>query len=115
MVSQAKSDGLRQFLARNPKPFAVVGDPTRGLYRAAGLDRVGLLSFFKPRVLGGYAAKILHGRRIRSPYEGEDVLQRGGDGLATRAGELAWMHASRDAMSRPAVGDVLEAADALLN
>lgn len=109
VISQGTPEVLRQFLARHPKPFPVVGDPSRTLYRAAGLDRVSVWGFFRPRVLAGYLRELRHGAKLTRPYAGEDVLQRGGDFVVTRDGGVVYTHRSPDSTSRPAVADVLAA------
>lgn len=113
VVSQGASEVLRQFLARHPKTFPVVGDPARTLYRAAGLDRVSVWGFFRPRVLAGYLRELRRGAKLTRPYAGEDVLQRGGDFVVTSAGDVVYAHRSPDPTSRPAVADVLAAVRAV--
>ena len=110
VVSQGTPELLRQFLTRNPKPYPVVGDPQRVVYRAAGLDRVSPLVFLNPRVIAGYAVEFVRGRGANIPYAGEDVMQRGGDFVVTREGEVVYAHRSKDPVSRPAVADVLAGA-----
>ena len=110
VVSQGKPAVLRQFLARNPKPYPVVGDPERRLYAAIGLDRVSVWGFFKPRVLAGYLRELRHGARLTHAYDGEDVLQRGGDFVVTRDGEVRFAHRSPDSTNRPAVAALLDSA-----
>ena len=109
VVSQGTPAVLRQFLARNPKPYPVVGDPARRLYAAVGLDRVSVWGFFKPRVLMGYLREVRHGARMARPYDGEDVLQRGGDFVVRPGGGVIYAHRSPDSTSRPPVSDVLAA------
>jgi len=106
VVCQGTPAVLRQFLVRNPKPYPVVGDPARRLYHAAGLDRVSPWSFFKPRVLAGYLRELRRGAKLARPYDGEDILQRGGDFVVTRGGDVLFAHRSPDSTSRPAVRDV---------
>ena len=110
VVSQGTPAVLRQFLKRHPKPFPVVGDPERRLYAAVGLDRVSVWGFFKPRVLASYLREVRHGAKLSRPYDGEDVLQRGGDFVVSRGGEVLFAHRSPDSTSRPAIRDVLAAA-----
>jgi len=111
VVSQGRPAVLAQFLGRHPKPFPIVGDPDRALYRAVGLDRVTWRSFAKPRVLLAYLQEIWHGAKLRRPYAGEDVLQRGGDFVVDRAGREVFVHRSPDSTSRPAVASILEAVE----
>ena len=109
VVSQAKPDVLRLYLSRQPRGVAVVCDPDRAAYRAFGLQRVRWLSFFRPKVLGGYLAKIFRGHKVRKPYPGEDVLQLGGDFVLDRRREVVFSFASDDPTARPGVADILRA------
>ncbi len=109
VVSQAKPPVLAMFLRRHPQPVPVVGDPDRAAYRAFGLERTGLSSFFRPRVVWGYLRLILRGGRLRKPYPGEDVLQLGGDFLLNRTGRVVFAYPSRTATDRPTVEALLAA------
>lgn len=108
VVSQGRPAVLAQFLEQYPKPYPVVGDPDRALYRAVGLDRVTWRSFAKPRVVLAYLKEMWHGAKLRAPYAGEDVLQRGGDFVVDCAGTELFAHRSPDSTSRPAVASILE-------
>ena len=105
VVSQAKAPALAAEQAS--KAYPVVGDPTRALYRAAGLERVAVWRFFDPRVLAYYAWAGLNRPRLRMPSAGEDPLQTGGDFVLDRAGGVVYARVSRDPSDRPAVADVL--------
>lgn len=107
VVSQAQPAVLASFLRRYPKPYPVVGDPTRAAYRAFGLERTGWLTFARPAVVWGYLRRILTGTRVRLPYRGEDVLQLGGDFLLDLAGRVVFAHRSRTPTDRPPVEALL--------
>jgi hypothetical protein len=107
VICQAKPEVLSLYLSRVPRGVPVVCDPERAAYRAFGLQRVGWLSFFRPKVLGGYLAKIFRGHKVRKPYPGEDVLQLGGDFVLNRRREVVFSFASDDPTSRPGVADIL--------
>lgn len=109
VVSQAKPNVLASFLKRYPKPYPVVGDPTRAAYKAFGLERTSLLSLVRPDVLLIYLWRMLTGTRARAPYRGEDVMQLGGDFIVDQAGRVVFAYRSRVATDRPSVAKLLAA------
>jgi peroxiredoxin len=108
-VSQAKPSILALFLRNSPQPFPVVCDPDRVAYRAFGLERTSWLRFFHPVTLWGYLSLIARGGKVRRPYEGEDVLQLGGDFLLDQTGKVVFEYRSRTATDRPSVAELLDA------
>lgn len=109
VVSQAKPEVLTRYLARQRWHLPIVGDPDRAAYRAFGLERTGWLTFFRPKVLLGYLAKMLRGHRLRTPYAGEDVLQLGGDFVLDRQRNVVFAYPSADPTDRPAINALLDA------
>lgn len=109
VISQAKPAMLTLFLKHNPKTYPVVGDPDRAVYHAFGLERVSPWTFANPLVLGSYIKKIVQGTPLRTPYEGEDVLQLGGDFILTRQGETLLAYRSRVSTDRPTIPELLKA------
>jgi hypothetical protein len=107
VVCQAKPEVLSLYLSREPRGVPVVCDPERVAYRAFGLQRVGWLSFFRPKVLAGYIGKMLRGHRVRRPYAGEDLLQLGGDFVLNRQREVKFAFTSNDPTARPSVEELL--------
>ena len=107
VISQAKPAMLTLFLKHHPKPYPVVGDPERAVYHTFGLERVSPWSFANPLVIAGYLKRIALGTRIRAPYEGEDVLQLGGDFILNRCGEILFAYRSRVSTDRPSVAELL--------
>lgn len=107
VVSQAKPDVLSLYLSRQAWHVPIVADPDRIAYRAFGLERAGWLTFFRPKVLGGYLAKVLRGHGVRKPYPGEDVLQLGGDFVLDRGRRVVLARPSADPTDRPGVTDLL--------
>ena len=89
VVCQAKPETLALYLARRKWTVPVVSDPDRAAYRAFGLERIGWLTFFRPKVLWGYFRGMLRGYGLKAPYAGEDVLQLGGD-FVLDAGVTVW-------------------------
>ena len=110
IVTQARPDVLRSFLARYPQPVPVVGDPDRVAYRAFGLERTSWWTFFRPGVMCRYLKHMLRGVRVRKPYAGEDVRQLGGDFMLTRAGNISYAFRDPDPTRRPTVAELLKAA-----
>ena len=92
---------LTLYLSRQTRHVPIVSDPDRVAYRAFGLEQTGWLTFFRPKVLAGYLAKIALGHRLKTPYEGEDVLQLGGDFLLNRHGEIVYAYRSAEPTDRP--------------
>ncbi|MBN9118708.1 MAG: AhpC/TSA family protein [Planctomycetes bacterium] len=109
VVSQAEPEVLSLYLSRSNWNVTIVCDPDRTAYAAFGLERTRWLTFFKPRVLWGYACGMWKGYRVKKPYVGEDLLQLGGDFILTRGRKLVFAHASADPTDRPAVAELLAA------
>lgn len=108
-VCQAQPEHLAAFLSRRPWDVPVVSDPDRLAYRAFGLERTGWLTFFRPKVLGGYLRGLQRGYGLKTPVEGEDVRQLGGDFIVTRAGAVVYEYRSADPTDRPGVAALLAA------
>ena len=111
VVTQARPDILGRFLARYPQPVPVVGDPDRALYAAFGLERTPWRTFLRPGVIWRYLKLMLRGQRVRTPYDGEDVRQLGGDFILTRDGAVTYSYRNPDPTRRPTVAELLEAAN----
>ncbi len=111
VVCQAKPEVLSLYLSHQTWRVPIVSDPDRVAYRAFGLERTGWLTFFRPKVLAGYLAKIALGHRLKTPYEGEDVLQLGGDFLLNRHGEIEYAYRSAEPTDRPTLEALFEAID----
>lgn len=109
VVVQAKPEFLAHYLTRRASGVAFASDPDRVVYRAFGLERTRLRSFFRPRVLLGYLAGMLRGYAPLVPYRGEDVLQLGGDFVLDRSGRLVFAFRSRNPTDRPPVSRLLAA------
>jgi len=109
VICMSGPKNLRAYLSGADWPFIVLGDPERIAYRAFGLERTGWGRFFRWSVLRRYLALIWGGWRVRSPYEGEDLLQLGGDFILTRSFQLGWMHRSLNPTERPSITVLLEA------
>lgn len=108
-VCQAQPEHLAAFLSRRPWDVPVVSDPGRRAYQAFGLERTGWLTFFRPKVLGGYLRGLLKGYTLKKPVTGEDVRQLGGDFLLSRAGAVVYEYRSADPTDRPSVAKLLAA------
>lgn len=109
VVSQARPEVLSLYLARFKWAVPIVCDPERTSYGAFGLERTNWLTFFKPRVLWGYLRAMFRGQRVKRPYEGEDLLQLGGDFLLSRDQKLVQAYPSVDPTDRPSIADLLAA------
>jgi peroxiredoxin len=109
VVSQAKPEFLAHYLTRRTYGVAFASDPERVAYHAFGLERTPFRTFLRPRVLLGYFAGMFRGYAPRKPYQGEDVLQLGGDFILGAAGRIEFAYRSRDPADRPAVSRLLAA------
>jgi hypothetical protein len=109
VVAQAKPEVLSLYLSRFKWAVPLVSDPERTAYSAFGLERTNWLTFFKPRVLGGYLWKMFKGSRVHKPYAGEDVLQLGGDFILARDRRVIFAYPSADPTDRPSVSALLAA------
>ena len=109
VVCQAKPTVLAMFLRNQPPPVPFVCDPDRAAYRAFGLEETTWLSFFRLSVLWGYVKLMARGGRLRRPYEGENVLQLGGDFVLDCDGRVVFAYRSRFATDRPTVAALLAA------
>ena len=99
---------MAMVLDKHPLRFAAVSDPTRAGYRAFALGRASVLSFLRPRVLWGYASKLLRGWMPTKPVD-DDLFQLGGDFILDAEGRLVYAYPSRDATDRPPVSALIEA------
>jgi peroxiredoxin len=115
VVAQAKPEVLSRYLARQAWRVPVVSDPERAGYAAFGLERTGWFTFFRPKVLGGYLRGLVHGYGVKTPYEGEDMLQLGGDFILDKLRRVVFAYPSADPTDRPRVAALrtaLRSADA---
>ncbi len=109
VVGQAKPEVLSRYLARGAWHVPIVSDPELAGYRAFGLERTGWGTFFRPKVLWGYFRGLFKGYGVKTPYEGEDLLQLGGDFVLDRNGRIVFAYPSADPADRPTVSAILEA------
>jgi hypothetical protein len=107
-VNQSRPEDLAAHLRLAPRPFPVVCDPGRDVYRYFGLGRGGWGMFFTPRVLARYLGLIVRRGRPRAAVRGEDVLQLGGDFIVDRGRRLVYAHRSADPADRPAAEELVE-------
>jgi len=109
VVVQAKPEFLAHYLTRRSYRVAFASDPGRAAYQAFGLERTPLRSFLRPRVLLGYFTGMLRGYAPHMAYQGEDVLQLGGDFILDATGRIGFAYRSRNPTDRPAVSHLLAA------
>jgi len=109
LVAQAKPEVLSLYISRQKWTVPIVSDPERDAYTAFGLERTSWLTFFKPRVLWGYARGMWKGYRVKKPYEGEDILQLGGDFILDRERKVVIAHPSVNPTDRPTISALLGA------
>jgi hypothetical protein len=81
-------------------------DQTRAVYHAYGLGRNSALRVYGPRILWQYLKWGLAGRPIHIQ---DDTLQRGGDFVVGRDGQLTLAHVGRDQAERPSVDVIVDA------
>ena len=111
IVAQAKPEVLALYLSRHSWHVAIVSDPERLAYKAFGLERTGWLTFFHPKVLWGYARGMLRGHGVKKPYEGEDVLQLGGDFVLDKLARVVFAYPSVNPTDRPSLAAIRDAID----
>jgi peroxiredoxin len=109
IVTQAKPEVLAKHLGLRQYPVAFAADPERAVYKAFGLGRARVLSFFRPDVLLRYLFGMFRGYAPWMPYEGEDILQLGGDFILDRAGNVVFSYRSSVATDRPSAKTILAA------
>lgn len=107
VVAQARPEVLARYLARQAWHVPIVSDPQRAGYAAFGLERTGWLTFFRPKVLARYLRCMIRGIGIKTPYEGEDVLQLGGDFVLDKLRRVVFAYPSADPTDRPSVAALL--------
>lgn len=109
VVTQSRSEHLRVRLEDDPKPFPVVCDPERQVYRDFGLLPGKAKMFLSFKVIGNYLARMLQGWRVRRPVKNEDLLQLGGDFVLDQFRHLVYAYRSADPTDRPTANQLLEA------
>ena len=109
VVSFASPAQIAAHLAMMPQPFPVVSDPERKAYAAFALGKTRMLTFLRLDVLWHYLRLMFRGWIPKSPQEGADLWQLGGDFVLDRAGCLVYAHPSGDAVDRPNSAELLEA------
>lgn len=82
-------------------------DPNLAAYHAYGLGRNSVVKVYGPGILWQYVRWGIQGKPIHKPTE--DPLQRGGDFVVDRAGQLTLAHLGRDQADRPPIADILGA------
>lgn len=109
VVTQSRPEHLRMRLEDDPKPFPVVCDPDRQVYRDFGLLPGKARMFLSFKVMGSYLARIFQGWRVRMPVKNEDLLQLGGDFVLDQSRHLVFAYRSIDPTDRPSVLQLLDA------
>lgn len=109
VITQSRPEHLKVYLEDNPKPFPVVCDPERKVYRAFGLLPGKAKMFLSFRVIGNYLKRIFQGWKVRLPVKQEDVLQLGGDFVLDQQRRLVFAYRSNDPADRPDVQQLLNA------
>jgi len=109
VVAQAKPEVLSRYLSRWDWQVPIVSDMDRAAYRAFGLERAAWSTFLRPKVLWGYLHGMVRGYGFKTPYQGEDTLQLGGDFVLDRLGRVLFAYPSADPTDRPRLASILEA------
>ena len=109
VVTQSRPEHLQVRLEDDPKPFPVVCDPERQVYRDFGLLPGKARMFLSFKVIGKYLARMFQGWRVRRPVKNEDLLQLGGDFVLDQSRHLVYAYRSADPTDRPPVNQLLEA------
>lgn len=109
VVTQSRPEHLRIRLEDDPKPFPVVCDPERQVYRDFGLLPGKARMFLSFKVIGSYLVRMFQGWRVRRPVKNEDLLQLGGDFVIDQTRRLVFAYRSADPTDRPSITQLLEA------
>ncbi|HEC10714.1 MAG TPA: hypothetical protein ENI86_14290 [Acidimicrobiales bacterium] len=104
---------LERYHRRVDLPFPVLRDPDRTTYRAYSLGRATRRRVWSPAVIRRYVQLFRQGERdLQRPTE--DVLQLGGDFVIAADGTLAYTFRSKGPDDRPAVDELIEAAQSAI-
>ncbi len=109
VVTQSRPEHLQIRLEDDSKPFPVICDPDRTVYRAFGLLPGQARMFLSFKVIGSYLSRIFQGWKVRIPMKNEDILQLGGDFVLDHSRRLILAHRSVDPTDRPSVDQLLQA------
>ncbi|VTR97521.1 peroxiredoxin-like family protein [Tuwongella immobilis] len=113
VVCMSGAKNLQAYLGMRSWPVPVFGDPERKAYSAMGLQRTNWGKFFLPSVLWRYLRLMWSGWKVKKPFEGEDLLQLGGDFLIDQNRILRWSASSPDPTERPSIETLLNAIRAM--
>ena len=109
-VAMSRPERLAAYLAEQPLPFPLLGDPERRAYIAFQLGRTSWGRMLRPGIGWRFLKAVLRGGRIRGVPKGEDPLQIGGDFLIAPDRRIVWVYASPDPTDRPSVDRLLSEA-----
>lgn len=108
VVTMTEPAKLAVYLDRFPSPFPVVSDPSLASYRAFELGRTSLGGMLLKSV-GGYLKLMAKGWLPKTPNQGEDIMQLGGDFILDKEGKMVYAYRSADPTDRPAAEDLVQA------
>ncbi|KAM7368420.1 hypothetical protein PAMP_014642 [Pampus punctatissimus] len=113
VVSFGSVVGARLWLEQTGCTFDMLLDPQRKIYRSFGLGSsyAKVMKFSCLLQYGEYGAVDRDFPDI-PPHLLEDIYQMGGDFVLDEAGKVLLSHPCKTPLDRPAVKDVLQAADA---
>jgi hypothetical protein len=106
-VAMSRPERLAAYLAEQPLPFPLLGDPERRAYVAFQLGRTTWGRMLRPAIGWRFLKAVLRGGRLRGVPKGEDPLQIGGDFLIGLDHQILWVYASPDPTDRPSVDRLL--------
>jgi peroxiredoxin len=109
VVTQSCPEHLQTRLEVEPKPFPVVCDPDRTVYREFGLLPGKARMFLSFKVIGSYLSRMFQGWKVRMPMKNEDLLQLGGDFVLDHSRHLILAYRSADPTDRPSIEQLLKA------
>jgi hypothetical protein len=109
VVSFTPPPRVASYLAKYPKPFPVVSDPSLTAYHGFGLESASLLKMLRPDILTRFAVLLVRGWLPTAPAKGDDVRQLGGDFVLDAAGCLRYAHPSAHPTDRPTAAELLGA------
>lgn len=108
-VSFSPPERVAAFLKPHPLPFPALADPEMTAYRAFQLGRTSWREIANPLVMGRFLKMMVHGWLPRTPGQGDDIFQLGGDFILDRDLRVRYAHASAEPTDRPTGPELVEA------
>lgn len=105
IISFGSLPAVQKWMEETCRPFEVLLDPDREVYKAYHLERSWLRAWH-PKVIWVYIKRWITGGTFYDSH-GEDTSQLGGDFIIDKHGKLQLVYPSHDPTDRPPVDDLL--------